>query len=457
MSNFAEQFKLYNTNRLPADATRFCHAPFNNLYFGNRGFIMACCSNRLHVLGRYPQQSITDVWTGEKAKNLRASMNNNDFSKGCQACYSVFESGAFGNVPANVYDRHAHVGNYPKRMEFELSNTCNLECVMCTGELSSSIRERRDKKPPIPSPYDDAFLKQLDEYIPHLQTAQFLGGEPFLIPIYFQIWERMTELNPDIRISVQTNGTILNARVKEVLSKLKVSISISIDSIDDEVYPIIRKNGDLARVKQNVEWFSNYVKEKQTSMSISFCPMQQNWMEIPAMVEFANKHNASIFFNSVFQPATCSLMGLPTGKLQEITDYLDSAKLTATTPIEQSNLSRFESIKAFIHGLKSESHTNAEDQLRTNMTLEEYLDEAQNFINHQADLTLEAKQQVFENISGKLHFMMACAEQDGILEEAKRAIVTVSLTNLYHFLPSSEDKERLYVLFKEKYLKEVVQ
>lgn len=457
MSNFAVQFKQYNTHRLPADATRFCHAPFNNLYFGNRGFVMACCSNRLHVLGRYPMQSINDVWRGEKAKNLRAAMNSHDFSKGCQSCYAVFETGNYAGVPANVYDRHTHVGTYPKRMEFELSNTCNLECVMCTGELSSSIRERRDKKPPIPSPYDDAFLKQLDEYIPHLQTAQFLGGEPFLIPIYFQIWERMTELNPDIRISIQTNGTILNARVKELLAKLKVSISISIDSIDPEVYPTIRKNGDIVRVKQHVAWFSEYVKEKGTSMSISFCPMQQNWREIPAMVEFANRHGASIFFNSVFQPATCSLMGLPIERLNEITEYLDKATLPNATALEQGNLRRFNDIKAFVEGLKSQSGSNIEDQLRSNITFEEYLEEAQNFINQQADLSLQQKQETYQSISDKLHFMMACAEQDGLLEDAKRAIVTVTIPNLYRFLPSSEDKERLYVLFKEKYLKEVVQ
>ncbi|MBK8706476.1 MAG: hypothetical protein IPN33_24860 [Saprospiraceae bacterium] len=45
--------------------------------------------------------------------------------------------------------------NYPRCLEFELSNTCNLECAMCFGEFSSSIRKtgktcRRWKNTTIP-------------------------------------------------------------------------------------------------------------------------------------------------------------------------------------------------------------------------------------------------------------------------------------------------------------------
>jgi MoaA/NifB/PqqE/SkfB family radical SAM enzyme len=75
----------------------------------------------------------------------------------------------------------------PKVMEFELSNECNLECVMCNGSFSSSIRKNREKLPPIISPYNDDFVNELDAFIPHLTDAKFLGGEPFMIEIYLKI------------------------------------------------------------------------------------------------------------------------------------------------------------------------------------------------------------------------------------------------------------------------------
>ena len=449
MPTYAEQFKLYNVHRRPADATRFCQAPFNNLYFGNRGIVVACCSNRLHILGNYPQQSISEIWNGEAAKSLRLAMNNNDFTKGCQACYMAFDAGNFRGMPANVYDNHTHVGTYPKRMEFELSNTCNLECIMCSGELSSSIRERRDKKPPIPSPYDDAFLKQLDEYIPYLQTAQFLGGEPFLIPIYFQIWERMTELNPDIRISIQTNGTILNARVKELLGKLKVSISVSIDSIDTQTYPVVRKNGDLERVMRHVEWFSEYVKEKQTGMSISFCPMQQNWKELPDMVKYANQLGASIFFNSVFIPAECSLMALPTHELEAITAYLQqqAQHLPQGNELEQANYNMYLNTIAFIENIKAN-----EVSIERNISIEEYLEAAEHFVNEQQNLSMQDKLSTYASISQKVRYMVAKAEGEGIKQEMERALVSITLPALFQYFAAFEDKDRLYQMIKERLL-----
>jgi MoaA/NifB/PqqE/SkfB family radical SAM enzyme len=75
-------------------------------------------------------------------------------------------------------------------MELEIENTCNLECVMCIGELSSAIRKNRDKLPPIKSPYNEAFVEQLEEFIPHLKELRFNGGEPFLINSVFRIFEK---------------------------------------------------------------------------------------------------------------------------------------------------------------------------------------------------------------------------------------------------------------------------
>ena len=48
-----------------------------------------------------------------------------------------------GNRPlAAAYDNEHPIGEWPTMLELELSNLCNLECVMCNGELSSKIRPR---------------------------------------------------------------------------------------------------------------------------------------------------------------------------------------------------------------------------------------------------------------------------------------------------------------------------
>jgi hypothetical protein len=60
-------------------------------------------------------------------------------------------------------------------MEF-FSNQCNLECVMCDGNHSSAMLQRRDQLPSLPKCYSDDFFSS---YLLHLTMANFLGGEPF--------------------------------------------------------------------------------------------------------------------------------------------------------------------------------------------------------------------------------------------------------------------------------------
>ena len=107
---------------------------------------------------------------------------------------------------------------WPANLEFNLANTCNLECLMCRGELSSAIRARRDRLPPLPRVYNDTFFADLRKYLQRARCLQFLGGEPFLIQEHFRVWEMLIEdgLKPEVQIT--TNGTQWNARVERVSS-----------------------------------------------------------------------------------------------------------------------------------------------------------------------------------------------------------------------------------------------
>src|SRR5688572_21052990 len=163
----------YNKTR-PFAADKFCYAPFSSLYFGHEGKVTACCENREHLLGIYPQQSISEIWNGESANQLRQYISEQNLRHGCKGCDFDLRSGNYAGIKAKIFDiAHIHQKNqaYPSMLEFELENTCNLECVMCTGIFSSSIRKNREHLSPILSPYDTAFVQQLEEFIPHLSAS----------------------------------------------------------------------------------------------------------------------------------------------------------------------------------------------------------------------------------------------------------------------------------------------
>lgn len=211
----------------------------------------------------------------------------------------------------------------PRCMEFELSNTCNLECAMCFGDFSSSIRKNREKRPPLESPYDAAFIDQLDAFLPHLWEAKFYGGEPFLIPLYYDIWDRMMAINPNITVHITTNGTVLNQKVKRLLENLNVLLIVSIDSFDPKTYESIRVNADFDRVMENLDYFTAINKQRHRPMSIAVCPMILNWQEIPDIVHRCNQNGHTVYFNTVWYPLELSLRNMPSAMLAEVSAFYE--------------------------------------------------------------------------------------------------------------------------------------
>lgn len=343
----------YNKIRTARNKEIFCHAPFACMNFDQNGHVTVCCYNRTYILGTYPNDTLKNIWFGQKAEQLREFMKKNLPPAGCEICYTQFQSKNFGGLRAQSYDfladreypeREGILTSMPKVLEFEISNVCNLECVMCSGHFSSSIRKNVEKLPPLNSPYDKAFVKQLEAFIPHLVEARFLGGEPFLINTYYQIWDLITRLNTNIKVVITTNGTILNNRVKDVLEKLNVNIIISIDSLEKENYERIRKNAKFDQVMDNFQYFREYVKRKNTSMCFTVCPMQQNWKEIPRLLEFCNKQDIHLYFNTVVYPKEASLETIGYEKLCEIVDYLKAKELTHYSRLHKNNNSKYQDL-----------------------------------------------------------------------------------------------------------------
>ena len=240
-----------------------CSAPFKNLYFQPDGRIVSCCFNRTFTLGKYPEDSIPEIWKGEKLTKLRDYILYDDLSLGCNLCYEQMKAHNYDGVGAIYFDKYFMSKESPVMLEFELENTCNLECIMCNGNYSSSIRKNKEKRQPTQRMYDESFINKLSTIIPKLKYAKFLGGEPFLINIYYSIWAKIILTNPNCIIDVQTNGTIMTNRMKEILDKGNFRIGISLDSLNKETYQQIRVNAKFDTVMANISFFSLYAQKKR--------------------------------------------------------------------------------------------------------------------------------------------------------------------------------------------------
>ncbi len=327
----------YNKVRVSGKRKYICYAPFTNMYFLRDGKAIVCCHNLRHVIGRFPDKSIKEIWKSEKADEIRQFIANNDLSAGCELCRVDFENENFDFYRAVKFDNVPVHTSYPTMMEFELGNNCNLECVMCSSEHSSCIEKKNGRIHKYQSPFDETFVNQLEEFIPFLQQTRFSGGEPFLMDIYYKIWNKIHEINPNCNIEIQTNGTVLNRRVKDLLNRGRFNLYVSLDSLQKASYESIRKNADFEQTMLNINYFHDYCRKKGTYFRISICAMQQNWKEIPDLINFCNKLESIVWISVAWLPPQVTLQALNSKQLKDISNYLSSYNLPEDTPTQQQN------------------------------------------------------------------------------------------------------------------------
>lgn len=302
-----------------------CFAPFSNLYLNTDGDVRACCVNDAYPLGNITTQRLPEIWGGARQAVLRAKIRAHDYSAGCGHCAWRADGGM--RTYAEVYDHLRDQGGplddegvptFPRRIEFNLSNSCNLACHMCHGGLSSTIRLHREKLPPLPKVWDDQFFDDLREFIPHLNEASFAGGEPFMGAENYRAWDLIAELAPEMPVKITTNGTQWNARVERVLDELEVWPHISLDAHTKETFEAIRERADHDLIMTNLDRFRAYANQRGTETRIMHCLMPQNYHELADLLLFAEDRDMPVTVTVVTYPPDFALERLDRSQLHDV-------------------------------------------------------------------------------------------------------------------------------------------
>ncbi len=438
--------KEYNLFRDSENKEYICYSPFKSMFFRMRGEVNACCYNTIYCLGSYPENSPMEIWNGKQANKLRDYFKHNDLSLGCHWCKDKLINRKFNSLTSLSYDCYPYHPDFPTHLEFELNNTCNLECSMCSSHSSSSVSSKK-KNSHYKSPYDKAFVKLLEPLIPHLQEAKFSGGEPFLIEIYYDIWEKIISINPNCRIYIQTNGSVLNERVKSFIDRGNFVISISLDSVIKETYEKIRVNNSFDTFMKNISYFSECYKSKNIKdLYFSTSIMKQNWEEASSILNFLNSNNYRTSFCSVIIPQHCSLWHSDSEKLKKIVEYFNSFKLPEETPHQKINKELFYSFSYELElwiNVKRErekeivTFRNKEDKFILNQLLERI----RISINQYNHLNNKEKKSLYSDCLNKLNIVLSTFSK----EKQRKVIINLYELPLNYLIDGlkTENKERI--------------
>lgn len=355
---YSDSILAYNKNRDFGYNKLICLAPATSLYFNIHGDILACCKNTIDKLGNISTVSIEEAWNGTARQILLQKVRNYNLEDGCSFCKVMLLSKNYTAVLAKMYDVPFPVYNnkFPTDITLEISNTCNLECIMCMGDYSSSIRKNREQLPPIRFSYPSNFVQQLQPFLLNLKTLRLQGGEPFLINVYLEILDFLLKNNPKCRVYIQTNGTVFNNRVKNILELSKnIHLSISIDSLKEMRYEYIRKNARFKNIIANIHSFKEACSKNKTSININFCLMNNNWMELPTLFEFCYKNSFNLNIIPVDNPPIYSLSNLGLDQLVKVYNFLN---LEISIQYRNSYLSIYNSVINYLDSLRKHAEDN---------------------------------------------------------------------------------------------------
>ena len=318
-----ENIRNYNRSRIKGPKKIICNAPFTNAYINNSGNVLPCCKNVFNSFGNIKNDSFENIWKSKEATSFRNKILNYELEGGCESCKYAINTGNYDGALAKIYDKFLPIQKYdfPNEITFELSNICNLECVMCQGEFSHLIRKNREELPAISIVNENFVLDNLKPYLNKLKEAKFVGGEPFLIDIYYDIWNYLITNNKKCKIYILTNGTVLNNKVKKILSGGNIQLSISVDALEKDIYEKIRINAEFEKMHQNLLFFLSYNNKNKNTLNINYCLMNNNWKQLPLILDFCQQHFCSINILSVEQPENKSIRYLKPENIEKIISY----------------------------------------------------------------------------------------------------------------------------------------
>lgn len=414
-------FEEYDKYRSLKEKKQICHAPFVNMYFNSWGSVGACWLT-LDKAPKYPEKSLKEIWNGEYFQSIRENIKKKNLDKHCSVCKKRIEDGVFGQTLARAYDVTFEDESYPSVMEFELSNLCNLACIMCKGTLSSKIRKERENLPALKTPYDKKFVEELREFLPHLKEARFNGGEPFLQQVCWQIWELIAEVNPDILITVATNGTLLTDKMKSVLEKCRFRINVSLDAMTKELYESIRIHSNFETVIENIKFYKDYCKRVDTILSIMVNPMRNNWFQLPDFLKWCNENQYHLWFNTVWRPRHLAIWTLPSREIKMIYSELKMQLIQFENPTDDISQINYRVVSEFI-----------ENQLKGWIHDQELREQENSDYKSQLEARKDSK-----NIFIQKNIYAQFFERFNEVESKAQNILNVD--NLYYFLNLQDEK-----------------
>ena len=176
-----------------------------------------------------------------------------------------------------------------KKIFFDITKLCNARCIYCFTKSTNSINIQKYE-------LTGAEIFKLIDELKDLGIGGISigGGEPFLRDIV----TIGNYAKNKIDVSITSNGTILTNEILEFIRNSNVKLTISLDTMDEQISNKVRTGVNLKRVIENIKTLSKH-PEILTRLSIRCVVSAFNYNHVFDVINFCNKqHIQNLKINS---------------------------------------------------------------------------------------------------------------------------------------------------------------
>lgn len=288
----------------------------DHLLIDNDGYTRPCCGET------FEQSKISHISNGiltsfndKKLIQLRQDLNEGFSEKTrnyCRRC-EIAEK----NNNDSLRTTTPFISNIReiKKIQFKLSNKCQLACAHCGPNYSSTWAKLNNITPHVISGniITNEFLKEFEILFPNIDYLKFTGGEPFLDPDHWKLLEYIRKFDKShCSLEYITNGQTLPKF--ELWEGFKnINCTVSIDGFN-KTYEWFRRGSSWRVLNSNIDMLQKYSK---LSISFSMTPYTvQDYFEVKNFYS-----SFPLYATQIIIPEYCSFSKFPKPVLSELYNF----------------------------------------------------------------------------------------------------------------------------------------
>ena len=242
----------------------YCTAPFNGLTIREDGHVRTCCNGSVS-LGNLNDTSIEGIQDSPILNQIRESMLDGAFHENCKSCLELEQSSGLSQLKEHYLKFYpSYTGFQLKNIDVRWNNTCNLSCMYCTPQFSSTWAEKLNiyNSSPVKN-YQDDLLNFILQHVDEINEITLVGGEPMLMK---QNYNLISKLPKSSRISILTN-------LSYDLERLPCTPNLLARPRENTVWNVSCEN-----INQQFEYVRNGAEWKQIETNLKF--LTQHWPDL---------------------------------------------------------------------------------------------------------------------------------------------------------------------------------